>query len=361
MNTGSSKNKKIVIDGRQLTRRYGGVQRYLREVLLELDKVADANTYEIIVPQKAKVDFELNNIPIVYWGKMDGLLWEQLELPRYLSKTKAVGVFFCTIYPFFYKGGVVVLHDIMARRSKIIRKSMNPFLYRIFSWNNKVAVRKAGAVITDTHYVKHELIREFGVNPSKIHSCGCGWQHMERIEEDDGWMNRYPQIEKGNYFFSLSANRIQKNFNWISQVAKTHPQELFLIAGTSDEWQNNNQVNASNLIWMGELSDGEIKSLMKNSKAFLFPSTDEGFGIPPLEALGSGATVISAYASCMPEIFGNTVHYIDPYDFDVNIIDLLKGELAPADSVLEKYSWSKTAKRVHEICKNISNSNNRGC
>ncbi len=356
MNKDSSTNRKIVIDGRQLTRRYGGVQRYLREVLLELDKVAEANTYEIIVPKKAKVDFELDNIPIVYWGKMDGLLWEQLELPRYLSKTKSLGVFFCTIYPFFYRGGIVVLHDIMARRSKIIRKSMNPFLYRIFSWNNRVACKKAGAIITDTNYVKHELIREFGVDPSKIHSCGCGWQHMERIIEDDGWLKRYPQVEKGNYFFSLSANRIQKNFNWISQVAKTHPQELFLIAGTNDEWQNNNQFNANNIIWMGELSDGEIKSLMKNAKAFLFPSTDEGFGIPPLEALGSGATVIAAYASCMPEIFGGAVHYIDPYSYDLDINDLLKEEVDSPDSVLEKYSWKKTAERVHGICKYLSKS-----
>lgn len=346
---------KIIIDGRQLARSYGGVQRFLREILRELDRITDGKTYEIVVPNDTELNVSYENIKIVRYGKLKGLLWEQLELPRYLKKDKAIGVFLCTIYPFFYKGGVVVIHDIMARRSRRIRKSMNPFLYHIFSWNNKYAVQQAKAVITDTHYVKHELIREFSAEPSKIYPCGCGWQHMERIEEDDGWMKRYPQVRKGDYYFSLSANRVQKNFIWIHNVAKKHPNDMFLIAGTNDEWQNINSVEGKNIIWMGELSDGEIKSLMKNAKAFLFPSTDEGFGIPPLEAMGSGATVISAYASCMPEIFGTSVHYIDPFDYDVDLNAVLKEYISSPQIILEKYDWGKIAWKINDICLNVLN------
>lgn len=349
----NNSEKKIVIDGRQLTKNFGGVQRYLREILLELDKITQKNLYEIVVPQESEINIELNNIEIIHWGKLRGLFWEQLSLPRYLKKTGSIGVFFCTIYPFFYHGGVVVIHDIMARRSKIIRNSMNPILYSIFAWNNKFAAKNAEAVVTDTNYVKHELIREFKTEPGKIYVCGCGWQHMNRIEEDDSWEKRYPGVKKGNYFFSLSANRIQKNFIWIYNVALKHPNDLFLIAGTSDEWQNNSSFKGDNIIWMGELSDGEIKSLMKNAKAFLFPSTDEGFGIPPLEALGSGARVVSAYASCMPEIFGGSVHYIDPYNYDVDLNELIKKGITNASDVLNKYDWKNTAKRINDICLDI--------
>ena len=96
------KKKNIIsIDGRQLARRYGGVQRYLREVLSELDKIAPKGLHEIVIPNDINLDISYENIEVVRFGSFKGLLWEQLELPGYLRKYNSVGAFFCSVYPFF--------------------------------------------------------------------------------------------------------------------------------------------------------------------------------------------------------------------------------------------------------------------
>ena len=66
----------MIIDGRQLTGTVrGGVQRYLSEILAELDKIAEPGEYEILIPEKTDILSEYTNIGVVKYGKLQGLLW----------------------------------------------------------------------------------------------------------------------------------------------------------------------------------------------------------------------------------------------------------------------------------------------
>ena len=87
---------------------------------------------------------------------------------------------------------------------------------------------------------------------------------------------------------------------------------------------------------------------MKYCKAFIFPSFFEGFGIPPLEALSVGASIIISNTTCLPEIFGKTAHYIDPYNADVNLDEILSEPTVSPQKVLEKYTFARFAKILHQ-------------
>jgi len=59
-----------------------------------------------------------------------------------------------------------------------------------------------------------------------------------------------------------------------------------------------------------------LVTLIRGARAVLFPSLYEGFGLPVLEAMMLGTPVVTSRASSIPEIGGDAVLYVDPYDAD---------------------------------------------
>ena len=127
----------------------------------------------------------------------------------------------------------------------------------------------------------------------------------------------------------------------------------FVVAGGKDLRAFGDDTEAKdthNVFYPGYVSDAENAALMKHCKLFLHPAVFEGFGIPPLEALALGAPIALANATCLPELYGDTARYFDPYDYDTDLDKLAAQPVAAPDEVLQKYSWDKTANFwLHEI------------
>ena len=78
------------------------------------------------------------------------------------------------------------------------------------------------------------------------------------------------------------------------------------IIGYIDE----NKLN-ENIILAGYVSDSKIASYYKNASLYVFPSVDEGFGIPIIEAMSYSLPIICSDIPVFREIGGNAVHYFD--------------------------------------------------
>ena len=66
-----------------------------------------------------------------------------------------------------------------------------------------------------------------------------------------------------------------------------------------------------NIILAGYVSDSKIASYYKNASLYVFPSVDEGFGIPIIEAMSYSLPIICSDIPVFREIGGNAVHYFD--------------------------------------------------
>ncbi|GIX26090.1 MAG: hypothetical protein KatS3mg122_3321 [Caldimonas sp.] len=62
------------------------------------------------------------------------------------------------------------------------------------------------------------------------------------------------------------------------------------------------------------LARREVLLLMRGARMLFFPSLEEGFGLPPLEAMGAGCPVLAANRSCLPEVLGQAAMLVDPLD-----------------------------------------------
>lgn len=343
--------KPIVIDGRQLCGETGGVQRFIREILQELDQISPPDKYEILVPPDAENLPAYKNLAIRRYGALKGLVWEQICLPWYLLTRRRFGVFPCTIVPMLYPHGLAILHDVMIAKLPELRESIeSPFARWMLLLNYRIAAKRASVLATVSEFSKQDIAELYHVPKDRIYVIGNAWQHIRRVGTDESWREAYPQLKDGEYYFSLSANRKQKNFKWILETAKRNPDRYFAIAGCQEEWQKNVEFDAPNILHLGYISDEMIRSLIEHCRAFLFPSFYEGFGIPPMEALALGAKIVIARASCLPELYRDSAYYVDPFDYNVDLDKLLVQEVEPASKVLERFGWDISARKMDRIC-----------
>lgn len=336
------KYSSIVINGKFMSQRLTGVQRYAREILLELDKLADSSVDIVLLTDKNAVDIpDYKNIRVVSAGKLAGNIWEQITLPAYAIRHKALCVSLCNMAPIL-KPDVVTVHDINFKVNK------NFFSKKFVQWYNFVffiIMKRIKTIFTVSEFSKSEIECNYGISPEKIIVTYNGWQHYERISADTQALAKFGLIS-GDYYFSMSSMSPNKNFKWVAQAAKDNPDVLFAVSGAvnSKVFADTADLEApENLKFLGYISDEEAKALISHCRAFLFPSFYEGFGIPPLEALSTGAKAVVSDSSCMKEIFGDSVYYISPYYPHINLNAIVSEKCGLPDAILEKYSWAKSA------------------
>jgi glycosyltransferase involved in cell wall biosynthesis len=117
------------------------------------------------------------------------------------------------------------------------------------------------------------------------------------------------------------------------------------------------------IIFTGYVPDEDLSALYSGAKAFIFPSLQEGFGLPILEAMQCGTPVISSNATSLPEVAGEAAILINPYDKDelsqamLNLLsdENLRNELTQKGLERAKqFSWSKCAQETVEIYQKIA-------
>ena len=361
----------IYIDGLFLAQRINGINRYSRETLKVIAEGCErvGLRINVLVPLNSEINdaYGLEIIRLEHPVKIDNegnktfSGWTRKTAERYSYERKGIFVNFSGYAP-RKANGPCVIHDL---RPVCYDDGTKPYqnmkFKAAFRLNCEIAKRRRLPIMTVSAYSKQTIIDTLKVSGETIHISYCGWQHVLDIQENDVIFRKHPELLAKPYVFALGSIAAHKNFKWIVEVAKRNPEIMFAIAGgkeletfgTSGEIEERN-----NLIYLGYINDGEAKSLMKKAIAFLFPSLYEGFGIPPFEAMAVGTEVIASRETCLPEILGNSVHYINANDPNVNIIQLLKQSSVSECSkqvILSRYSWEKTGQTWLKLLSEMEN------
>ena len=349
-----------MINGDFLCRRLTGIERYAYEITNRLDKLCAHREIAIVIP------FFVDNIPcyknleIIRLEKKSksNIRWQLMTLQGFLLTHRQYTIleFGNTCIPL--APGIVFLHDIYceffpedftSRRDKFTRL-YSRIQYRFITYLAK-------KIVTVSEYSKNEIVKTFNIKPSKINVIYSSADHMRSINTDTSVFSDFPILAEKPFYFSLGSLSKRKNLQWILKYAKNNPKTLFALSGTSLSTVKVDELDVGipqNIILLGYLDDSKVKALMEKCKAFILPSYYEGFGLTPLEALSCGSQVIVAKAASLPEIYGNTAHYIDPYNTDVDLDKLLMEPVEKADEILAKYSYDKAALMVYDIIKEYS-------
>ena len=342
---------KFVINGKIFTKKYiSGVQRYTLEILRELDKLIEKDEIEICTPVSAKNIPDYKNFKIVKYSKLKEIPWEQIAFPHYLKKQNAIPINLGNVSPWL-NPGIVCIHDV-----NCIKNPKN-FQRRMVIWYKflfKRAINKGIKIITVSEFSKKEMLQCYNVDSNKIQVINNSWEHFNRVKADDRILNKFKILKEKPFFFSIGTITKHKNLKWVLKVAKNNPQYIFAISGYVNIKKFKEKLDLEtpdNVIYLGYLKDEEVKAIYREAQALLFPSLYEGFGLPPIEALSVGTKVVVADIESMHEIFEDTVIYINPFDYEINLEKLLQKKVDMPDKILNKYSWKKSAQELLNLIK----------
>lgn len=346
--------RKIAICGDFYDRNVTGIQRVAYEMVRELDKITTKGEMVIIVPSNIKNVPKYKNIEVIRIHSDNGNrhFWIQWWFAVYIIKNKMTALTICNELPLL-KPGIAYLHDIYYKvHSEVFETYTDKISRMVILLFYKCITQNAKQIITVSETSKKEIVEVYKVNPNRITVIGLGWQHILEIVPDYSIFDKNIDIRKDEYYFSLGNMGKRKNTEWILRYAEIHKGETFVLCGRKPK---NSIYLPKNVKYLGYLSDEQIVALYKNCKAFIFPSLYEGFGMPPMEAMAVGAKVIVSNIPVLQEVYENSVYFIDPYSYDMDLEKVLYGGgVGEKDLILNKYSWKKSAEDLYSVLQNIS-------
>jgi glycosyltransferase involved in cell wall biosynthesis len=246
-------------------------------------------------------------------GKGFWHVWEQLCWP-WVSGDLAINPLNTGPFLPFTPRQIIFAHDI-----NLLRHPKN--YSRAFWWWNRFAsihaLRRARHLVCFTDYVKADLIERLGVPGERITVIPQGPGLPLASPEQ-------PATIKEPFFLCVGGMQPHKNLKgcleaWkISGLAAAgyklkvvgKPQANYAPLGIGEDLANQSGVE-----FTGYVDDAVLAALYRAATAFIYPSFDEGFGLPVVEAFYLGAPVITSNCSCLPEIAGEAALLVDPADY----------------------------------------------
>ena len=173
-------------------------------------------------------------------------------------------------------------------------------------------------------------------------------------------------VKENEYYYTVAQLIPHKNLRTlidvISQIRerKLNLPDRLLISGVNGESRTTleKQIRDSGLdsriTLTGFVENAERNAIYKYSRAFLFPSVFEGFGMPPVEAMLFGTIVIATDRTCIPEVTQGKANYVtDPYDVQAWI----KVMQEPVDRIGEVdfavYDQERLTRKYYELLSDV--------
>ncbi|MEL7091885.1 MAG: glycosyltransferase family 1 protein [Pseudomonadota bacterium] len=351
---------RVFVNGRFLTQPMSGVQRFAYEILTALDDSLAATPdrlgpVEVLVPQPVPDPaWRVLRTRVVRGGR--GHVWEQGALARAARDGCLVSL--GNSGPLRHACHVLCLHDAhifdmpeaFDAAYRTLHRTLRPAL-----------ARRARALITVSRHSARALSQHLRVPRERFDIIPNSAEHVLRLPHDPGAPARYG-LTPGGYLLCVGNQSPNKN---IAALAAAHARAadrlppLALVGGAVP-----GVALAQTGHGLGRVPDADLRGLYEGAAAFVFPSLNEGFGIPPLEAMQLGVPVICARAGAMPEVLGTAPIWFDPRD-TADITRALRAfaALSPAArtemrvmgrAVAQAYRWRNSAEDLLAVIDRVS-------
>jgi glycosyltransferase involved in cell wall biosynthesis len=297
--------------------------------------------------------------------KLLNLLWHRLEWPPIESLAGEADVVHAAhplLIPSRRAAHVVTIHDLFFLDNP---ERTQAEIKRDYAALAGAHARRADAVITSSLHTRRLINQRLGVELERIYCCPPGAPTWTAI-------GRGPNVPRDGYILFLGTLEPRKNIGFLLDVFErliaSGPRpngalpRLRMAGGASPEareWIDrlSRPPLAAHVEYLGYTPHDDRERLYAGARALVFPSLDEGFGLPALEAMSAGVPVIASNRGALPEIVAGGGTLLDPLDRDawVNAIARALDDdgwaTAQGCAGLERakaFTWPATVARLRE-------------
>lgn len=359
--------------------RLTGTERYSREVIAAMLRVAPAHLYRLYFRKGEDAGREafLASLPAAVEPAVlePARLWTHVGLSREMTARPPAALFVpAHVLPAAFARAdvrnkvraVATVHDLGYKHFP----QAHPARQRAYlDLGTRFTVSNAHVIVADSEATKRDIVTFYGVDENKV--CVAYPSHMPLLEatrqDIDAALQKFGLSARRPFALHVGTLQPRKNLRRLLQAWAQLPSAMrdaqLVLAGGAGWGDEAAQLRrdaeslglAQRVIFAGYISDLEKAALMRATRLYVLPSLYEGFGFPVLEAQSAGVPVACACTSSLPEVAGDAALLFDPLKVDEMagaIAKLMHDDAVRARMIdaghanLERFSWPACAATI---------------
>ena len=222
-------------------------------------------------------------------------------------------------------------------------------------------VASADRIVASTAATADDVERLLGVGGDRVRVVHLGVS--ERFHEPSAADLPASLARASGYVLFVGTPEPRKNLARLAEAVaslRASGREERLVVAGGDGWGGVDRGANDAVLWLGRVSDEELRALYASAGCLAIPSLHEGFGLPALEAMASGCPVVASDAGALPEVCGDAAVLVDPLSVR-SIADGIAIAIDDGDAFRERgrarareFSWTRTAERLEAVYRELA-------